>query len=234
MSFGLPRPAAVLFDVGDTLLEERRFDLEAGIAAVVDDVTLVDTLATAFRIRTADAHAHGAELLLARWLQERVPALAAQSVDDVENRIWSAVVTLVPRPDVAKVLARLDADAVAMAAISNAAFSGRILTAELHRHGLAPCFRFVLSSADVGARKPASAIFHRAIDELGVRADEAWFIGDTVDEDVAGALSVGLHPILFASGAASHLARLPPMVPVVQNWAEFLDVYSKKMTNPLS
>jgi hypothetical protein len=34
---GLPHPSAILFDIGDTLLEERRFDLEAGLGAVVPD-----------------------------------------------------------------------------------------------------------------------------------------------------------------------------------------------------
>src|SRR5215213_4228535 len=97
MSKRLVRPAAVLFDVGGTLLEERRFDLEAGIAAVVPDPVVAESLAVAFRAQTRQHHQRDSELLLVDWLRDRVPALMNEPSAPVEDRIWSAVVTLVPR-----------------------------------------------------------------------------------------------------------------------------------------
>lgn len=218
------RPHAVLFDVGDTILEERRFDLAAGIAAVVPDGDSAAELASAFRLELAERHHENRELLLARWLRERVSALTAMSADEIEDLIWTAVVTLTPRPGVAAVLRRLAADGVPAAAISNAAFSGRVLRSELARHDLAGPLRFVLSSADLSVRKPDPSIFEAALARLGVGAAESWFVGDTLEEDMAGALAVGLRPIWFAHGAPPELSS--HSVTVVRDWGEFLDLYA--------
>lgn len=221
----LARPAAVLFDVGDTLLEERWFDLDAGIAAVSPDRSLAD----AFRVEIARCHAKQTEALLARWLQHRVPELAARSIDAIEDAIWSAVVELVPMPHVREALERLAGEGVALAAISNAPFSGRLLGAELARHGLAKHLQFVISSGDVGTRKPAPGIYELALNRLGVPARRAWFVGDTEPEDLIGAEAVGLIPVLFdalARGSPSAHSRR-----VVHSWPDFLELFAATNSN---
>ncbi len=57
--------------------------------------------------------------------------------------------------------------------------------------GLA-AFALLLVASPAGARqhgwrKPAREIFDAAVSRLGVAANQTWFIGDTVDEDIAGA-----------------------------------------------
>lgn len=70
------RPAAILFDVGDTLLVERRFDLEAGIRAVAPVLApRAPELARTFRELLSELHAADREPHLARWLVETVPDL---------------------------------------------------------------------------------------------------------------------------------------------------------------
>ena len=219
----LRRPSAVLFDVGNTLLEERAFDLEAGIAAVVPNAGDAARLAAAFRAQVARYHERHTELLLADWLRREVPELESEPLTEIENRIWRVVVTLIPRPHVESVLAQLANDGILMGAVSNAPFSARALSAELARHGLAAYLQFVLSSADVRARKPAPAIFQAASARLGIPADETWFLGDTITDDIAGAMAVHMQPILFAAlGAPS---RLSADIPVVRDWAEFRVLY---------
>ena len=44
----------------------------------------------------------------------------------------------------------------------------------------------------MGARKPDPAIFQRALDELGVDAAGALFVGDRLVDDVQGAAGVGM------------------------------------------
>lgn len=185
----------MLFDVGNTLLAEQGFDLNAGIAAVVPQRGDVVVLAEAFRVESLACHDTQRELRLASWLQRHVSTLACESVDAIEDHIWPAVVTLMPYPGVVGVLQRLALDGVRMAAISNAAFSGRALLAELTRHRLGSFLQFVLSSADLGVRKPASAIYAAALERLCAEASRTWFIGDTLDEDMAGATDVGLNAL---------------------------------------
>jgi putative hydrolase of the HAD superfamily len=226
----VPPPSAVLFDIGDTLLEEQRFDLEAGINAVVANDAEVVLLAAEFRNALEECHAENREPLLAQWLQARVPALAAFTIPHIEDRIWRVVVTLVPRTDVSLVLTRLAADSVPVGAVSNAAFSGRVLRAELARHGLADSLRFVVSSADLDSRKPAALIFETAVTRLGVAASSTWFVGDTLSEDIAGAARAGLQPIWFSTGTEP--ASVPRTVPLVRSWPAFLTLYQASINAP--
>jgi len=217
---GLARPRAILFDVGNTLLEERWFNLDAGIAAVSSDQSLADT----FRVESARCHANHAELLLAQWLRRRTPDLARQSVEAIEDAIWPAVVELAPAPHVRETLERLAAEQIALGAISNAAFSGRVLGAELARHGFGKHLQFVISSGDVGTRKPSPGIYDLALNRLGVPARKTWFVGDTEAEDLVGAEAVGLMPILFNAFAQS----IPPATGrrVVHSWPEFVELFT--------
>jgi putative hydrolase of the HAD superfamily len=63
---------------------------------------------------------------------------------------------------------------------------------------LTPMLDGVVTSAEAGARKPARAIFEQALALAGVAAGEAIHIGDSIDEDVAGARAVGIEPILIS------------------------------------
>jgi HAD superfamily hydrolase (TIGR01549 family) len=53
----------------------------------------------------------------------------------------------------------------------------------------------VVISAEHGVAKPDPAVFGIALDELGVRPQDAWCVGDSLDTDVAGALAAGVTAI---------------------------------------
>jgi putative hydrolase of the HAD superfamily len=65
---------------------------------------------------------------------------------------------------------------------------------------LAPLLDGILTSAGVGARKPARAIFEQALALAGVPARSAIHVGDTLDEDIAGARAAGIEPVLIRRG----------------------------------
>jgi HAD superfamily hydrolase (TIGR01549 family) len=62
-------------------------------------------------------------------------------------------------------------------------------------HGLAHRFDPIVISDEVGRRKPHPAIFEMALRAAAVRADEALFIGDSVDDDVVGARNAGVRVV---------------------------------------
>lgn len=209
------RPAAVLFDIGGTILEERWFDLEGAFRAVLPDAQSADDLSMEFRqVRSEHHHSHR-DVALASWLLARLPAVTL-TLEDLEDALWRNVVELAPRNDVGDVLAHLAAARIPLAAVSNAAFSARVLAAELTRHGLLNYFRFVISSADFRLRKPHPAIFEAALDRLGAQAARSWFVGDTLSEDILGAQAAGLQPIWLSSDPTSHV---PTAVTWVRDWA---------------
>ena len=62
---------------------------------------------------------------------------------------------------------------------------------------LRPFFDAVVVSGDVGIKKPDPAIFVPALEQTGLVADEAIFVGDSPEDDVAGARAAGLQPVLI-------------------------------------
>jgi putative hydrolase of the HAD superfamily len=66
----------------------------------------------------------------------------------------------------------------------------------LERVGLAPLVHATVTSAAIGARKPAPAIFHHALALAGVAPSAALHVGDSLAEDVAGARACGIEPVL--------------------------------------
>lgn len=220
------RPAAILFDIGDTLLREVRFDLEAGIRAALpahlrDSAT---RLAQSFRGELQGVHAVHRELMLSRWLCAHVAELRAADEDRVEDTIWAEVVTLTPTPGARELLERLHADGVKTGAISNAYFSGRVLRREVERHGLADSFKIVISSADLGVRKPDVRIFAEALERLDVTVARTWYVGDTFEEDIEGALRAGLVPVWLRPDQANR--EVAPPVRHASDWSDVARMYA--------
>ena len=79
--------------------------------------------------------------------------------------------------------------------VSNAFDPGWLLHRTLAEMGLAERLDVAVFSSEVGKRKPHPAIFERALDELGVRPEEALFVGDRLFEDVRGAADLGMRTV---------------------------------------
>jgi putative hydrolase of the HAD superfamily len=69
---------------------------------------------------------------------------------------------------------------------------------ELTRHSLLHRVDVTVFCTDVGWRKPHSAPFRSALDQLRIPAQEAIFVGDDPRWDVEGAKRAGLRPLLLS------------------------------------
>jgi putative hydrolase of the HAD superfamily len=101
------------------------------------------------------------------------------------------------------------------------------LGAVLDRLGISELLDGVLTSAEVGVRKPAAEIFRRGLLLAGVPAGDAVHVGDGLEEDVRGALAAGVEPIWLRRGGASGEAprgKAPPGVRVIGSLAELPDM----------
>jgi HAD superfamily hydrolase (TIGR01509 family) len=92
-----------------------------------------------------------------------------------------------PYPDTADVLKGLHRQGIKTAVVSNIAFDVRPAFVAL---GVAECVDEFVLSFEVGAVKPAAAIFETALSRLGVAAAHAVMVGDS-DEADGGARAVG-------------------------------------------
>ena len=121
--------------------------------------------------------------------------------------------------DAAPALAALHDGGLRLAVVSNWDVSLHGVLADL---GLDVHLDAILTSAEVGARKPAATIFTAALARLGVRAAETVHVGDSLEHDVAGAAASGLRALLLrragrrAPPAIASLAELPDLLLAVQ------------------
>ncbi|HET8978242.1 MAG TPA: HAD-IA family hydrolase, partial [Solirubrobacteraceae bacterium] len=109
-------------------------------------------------------------------------------------------------PDVRPALIRVRSRGAHVIVVSNWDVS---LLEVLELAGLAPLLDGVVTSAAVGAAKPAPAPFEHALALAGVPAQRALHVGDSLAEDVQGARACGIRAILLARGAADAAAGVP-------------------------
>jgi putative hydrolase of the HAD superfamily len=72
----------------------------------------------------------------------------------------------------------------------------------LARVGLGALLDGVVTSAEVGAGKPDPRIFTAALELAGVSGGEALHVGDSLEEDVAGAHAAGIEVVWLNRGRA--------------------------------
>jgi putative hydrolase of the HAD superfamily len=99
-------------------------------------------------------------------------------------------------PGARAALETLAAEGVLLAVISNTMRTpGEVLRQVLAEADLLPLFKVLTFSDECGIRKPAPAIFHRTLEDLGVPPVDAVHVGDDPVLDVEGARAAGLRVI---------------------------------------
>ena len=129
------------------------------------------------------------------WTQ----ALAAAHVEDAALADELAVAY----PAIRRALRPLDPEAEAILDELARSYRLGLLTngaADVQREKLAATtlaarFAAIVISSDIGVGKPDPAVFRAALDALGVPADDAVMVGDSLERDVAGARAAGLRSV---------------------------------------
>ncbi|HZO33925.1 MAG TPA: HAD family hydrolase [Gaiellaceae bacterium] len=107
------------------------------------------------------------------------------------TRAWEQADHFELYPDVLGTVAELRGQGLKVGLLSNTA---RDLDLFVAHHGLA--VDALLTSRSHGKTKPHASIFRGLLDLLDVLSEEAVMVGDSVDDDIDGALSVGMRALL--------------------------------------
>ena len=194
------------------LLAERGFDVDeerAGAAFAAEIAYYLEhNLEGSDRERLDDLRDRCAEVMMSALELPRLDHATAREV-------MLASLEFVPFPDVAPALSALRDHGLVV--VSNWDCS---LPDWLGRAGLLEHVDAVVTSAEVGAAKPDSAIFERALDVARAEPGEAVHVGDSLENDVAGARAAGIRPVLVARDGAApggveairSLAELPALL----------------------
>jgi putative hydrolase of the HAD superfamily len=76
--------------------------------------------------------------------------------------------------------------------------------------GLESFFQAIAVSGEHGIGKPKPEIFHRLLAELGVSADEAVMVGNSLERDIAGARNAGIRSIWIRVPGSEEQAEVTP------------------------
>jgi putative hydrolase of the HAD superfamily len=217
-------PATVLLDALGTLVELERpwphlvDELAARGVMVGEDVARAAMLAEMAYYRAH--HDEAVDWATLKDLRRRCAAVVQEQLqtalplDDVLDALLGAI-RFRAYPEVPGVLARLRAGGARLAVVSNWDVS---LHDVLERTGLRPLVDAVVISAELGVAKPDPAIFRAALDRLGAGPDGALHVGDSLEDDVAGARAAGLEAVLVARNGAP----APEGVRAVRSLAELV------------
>ena len=219
----LPTPAVVIFDLDYTLLRPSdqfeapgyvrtgaRFGLtlEAGRWSRAERAAY--TAARERRARTGLVHDEGLLPVIAHAIIEGLgggPPDAVEATAVAISAAWSKAENFGLYDDVLPCLDVLRGAGVRMALLSNALGHG--LKETIAHFALDDYMDAAVSSVETGAVKPAPRMFSALLGLLGVAPASAVMVGDSVEDDVEGAVACGCGAILLDRGGRAVGAPLP-------------------------
>ncbi len=149
------------------------------------------------------------------WERDRLRRLAQRSgvgADDIEELAAELHVALgnfrlAAYDEAPSVLDELRRRGLTVAVCSN---WGWDLDQAMTMSGLDGIFDVVVTSAQVGVRKPHPRIFELTVERCGVAPGDTLFVGDTWYPDVEGARAAGLRPVHVWRPDDNHISGPPP------------------------
>lgn len=93
---------------------------------------------------------------------------------------------------------------------------------KMDNSGLLPYMDILVVSGDLEFAKPQPEIFEYTAAKLGVKTDECIYVGDHPVNDIAGALSAGMHAVRMNWGWFKD-QDLRPDVPVIESLSEVIN-----------
>jgi HAD superfamily hydrolase (TIGR01549 family) len=217
---------AVLFDAGNTLIFLDYARMAAGVGAALSLPLSGEALAAHAAEASQAMEQAGSDqerasaYLEALFLLGGVPADRLGEVRTclwqmhAERHLWCSV------PEQTRLaLARLKSAGLRLGVVSNS--EGRVAEA-LEVAELRQYFDVVIDSGLIGIEKPDPRIFQAALQALGVRADEALYVGDLYEVDVVGARAAGIEAVLLgaAPGGASDCQTTSSIEDLVERMME--------------
>ena len=219
----LPTPEVVIFDLDYTLLRPSdqfeapgyvrtgaRFGLELEAARWPQAERAAYSAARERRESTGLIHDDGLLPVIAHAIIDGLgggPPAAVERAAGVIIDAWSRAENFGLYEDVLPCLATLRAAGVRMALLSNAL--GHVLAEIVAHFALDEYMDAAVSSAETGAVKPAPRMFSTLLALLGVAPGAAVMVGDSVEDDVEGAVAAGCGAILLDRTGRTAGAPLP-------------------------
>lgn len=207
-------PKMVLFDYGQTLIAEPKFDGVKGTEAVLRYATRNKYHLSAEQVQ-AKANEINRELgrfdpekrhlfqieipdtMFTPYLYESQGIEIALSNSEINTVFWNAAAPGVPTEGIKNFLRYLKNKDIRTGVISNISYAPSVVAERINRLLPENAFEFIITSSNYIFRKPNKRIFDLALEKAELQPDEVWYIGDQYECDVKGSLKAGLQPVWY-------------------------------------
>lgn len=219
----MPETRAVLFDYGRTLVTfeyptedllsvlrdfRPRIEVALGLPAPEAESILHDVLLPLekYVASASEDEVDYMDVYRATWERAglRLPDALLHEILDAEQRCWDRSVRI--DPDAVELLSWLGSMGVRRGLCSNAPFPPPMMRRQVEANGIGRLMDAIVFSSEHGRRKPAPALYQATLDALGVKAQDALFVGDRVREDYEGPIALGMRAVVFTA----HSDDIPP------------------------
>ncbi len=240
----MKKPEMILFDYGDTLIQESQPDYLRGWQAVFQYVEKNPDGATPeqaerfsarlweryFIGRRSNSSRSGLEVHEWHMLRTILDFLGVEvplPMEEIEKLLWQNTVSTFPTPHLCELLAFLRSQNIRTGVISNIGWSGRALCWQLERLFPDHTFEFVIASSEYGIRKPDPILFQIALQKARLPASSVWFCGDNMEKDICGCHSAGMFPVYYQGAKASKDSREEPLFSYlrISDWKDMLSLF---------
>lgn len=207
-------PKMILFDYGQTLVAEQKFDGIKGTEAILQyavknkyHLSAQQVQAKALEINRElgrfdpeKRHLFQIEIpniMFTAYLYESLGIEIALSSARIDTVFWNAAAPGVPTEGIEDFLRYLNSRGIRTGVISNISFDPSVVAQRINRLLPENTFEFILASSNYLFRKPNKRIFELALEKAGLQPEEVWYIGDQYECDVKGALQAGMLPVWY-------------------------------------
>ncbi len=195
----------VLFDLFDTLLIKVWFDYDKALNYLSDKyfgckdemLRLAKEYREKYMLNRNETHLETSFCEQLKYYENHLGIKLSKSYSEVEWETFSICRQEKIADGAKELLTYLKEHGYKLAVLSNSIFSSATLKKYLDNFGLLSFFDDVISSADIGYRKPSPKAFNAVLEKFGIKANRnVYFIGNKTDKDYDGAKAAGLTPIL--------------------------------------
>lgn len=229
-------PKMIIFDYGQTLVNEEKFNGVRGTEAVLKYATKNKYNRTAAEVQEAvneinkelgrfdplKKHLQRIEVpnhMFTSYLYESQGISLSLTSKEIDKVFWDAASPGKPTDGMEDFLAFLSLKGIRTGVISNITFCKEVVEERIKRMLPHMEFEFIIATSEYMYRKPDRHIFELALEKADLKPAEVWYIGDQYECDVKGALNAGLFPVWYI-GAIDLPYNPDESVLTVKSWQE--------------
>ncbi len=240
----MQNPKMILFDYGQTLVNEAPFDGIRGTEAVLKYAVKNKYHMTATQVQ-AEAEAINKELgrfdpykrhlfqievpnhMFTSYLYESLGIELPLGAEQIDKIFWDAAAPGTATDGIEAFLAFLYRKGIRTGVVSNISYAGKVVADRINGMIASNHFEFILATSEYMYRKPNRRIFALALEKAELPAAEVWYVGDQYECDIVGARNAGLFPVWY-TGAAD--MRLPEDNDVcrIADWKELQEMLERE------